>query len=63
LTSVCHPEEAESHAKRATPDEGPMHFSQASSAQSSMVEHCFQRRETTTPTKQPLSFRTGPKAQ
>jgi hypothetical protein len=24
LTFVCHPEEAESHAKRATPDEGPM---------------------------------------
>jgi hypothetical protein len=22
----CHPEEAESHAKRATPDEGPMHL-------------------------------------
>ena len=22
----CHPEEAELHAKRATPDEGPMHL-------------------------------------
>jgi hypothetical protein len=25
LTLICHPEEVESHAKRATPDEGPMH--------------------------------------
>ncbi len=24
LLFLCHPEEAESHAKRATPDEGPM---------------------------------------
>jgi hypothetical protein len=26
LTLICHPEEAESHAKRVTPGEGPMHF-------------------------------------
>jgi hypothetical protein len=26
LILICHPEEAESHAKRATPNEGPMHF-------------------------------------
>jgi hypothetical protein len=38
LISICHPEEAESYAKRATPDEdpalslpkGPMHFPQPS---------------------------------
>jgi hypothetical protein len=32
LTSACHPEEAESHAKRATPDEGPMHLAVSLSA-------------------------------
>jgi hypothetical protein len=32
LIFACHPEEAESHAKRATPDEGPMHVAGATAA-------------------------------
>jgi hypothetical protein len=31
LTLRCHPEEAESHAKRATPNEGPMQLARSGS--------------------------------
>jgi hypothetical protein len=37
LTLVCHPEEAESHAKRATPNEGPMQLTSSSTADATLI--------------------------